>query len=53
MKVCSACKTEEIKEVEIATSGAFVVTELKKGISILPDKSKIGKHINYKLYTNS
>lgn len=30
MKLCSACKSEEVKEIEIVTKGAFIAIELKK-----------------------
>ncbi|MBB6623690.1 hypothetical protein H7E67_09630 [Clostridium gasigenes] len=45
MKICSVCKSANIKEVEIVTRGAFTVIELTKKAVIMPKSSIIEKKL--------
>ena len=45
MKLCNACKSENIKEIEIVTRGAFTAIEVSNGISLNPKSSKINKYV--------
>lgn len=45
MKKCSVCKSENIKEIEIVTRGAFTAIEIQEGLSFNPKSSKIKKYL--------
>ncbi|KLE16280.1 hypothetical protein [Clostridium sp. C8] len=45
MKICSVCKSEDIKEIEIVTKGAFTAIEIPKKIEVSPKSLKIKKYL--------
>ncbi|WP_411169415.1 hypothetical protein ACH36K_02420 [Clostridium sp. MB05] len=45
MKICSACKSQNLKEIEIVLKGAFTAVEIPKKITINPKNSKIRKYM--------
>lgn len=44
-KKCIACQSEQLKEVDIITKGAFAIIEKGNKFSINPPKSKIIKYV--------
>lgn len=45
MKKCSVCKSQNIKEIEIVTRGAFTAIEIQEVVSFNPKSTKIKKYL--------
>lgn len=45
MKICSACKSQDIKAIEIVTKGSFTAIEIPTRIELNPKSLKIKKYL--------